>query len=206
MAISQDTLAASSVFTDYATHVWTELVLRSLASETNLLLPSSRLLVVGGGPVADGLAGALTRLGGRVELASSDPVELVAISHRFAVVARYIATTQFISADVDVVIATGRSHPPLTPDTIATSHRPLVVVNAALPPDVDSAAFRASDTVGTTRNLTQFSSVRPIFVVPAVQPTQLDRATADVRSAFAPLLAAVGPDDVDTELAKVLLT
>ena len=190
----------------YVTSVWTELVLRSFARETNLLLPSTRVLVVGGGPVADSLAIALTRLGGRVEVASDDPVELVAIAHRSAVVARHIVTAQFISADVDVVIATGRSHPPLTPDAVATADRPLIAVNAALPPDGDAAAFHADGIIGTTRNLAQLAGSRPIFAVPRVSPDELDHAVAEAHSTFADVLAVVGPDNVEAEFAKALLS
>jgi S-adenosyl-L-homocysteine hydrolase-like protein len=198
--------AASPVFAGYVTRVWTELVLRSFARETNLLLPSTHVLLVGGGPVADGLATALTRLGSRVGVASDDPVKLVAIAHRSAVVGRHIVTAQFISADVDVVITTGQSHPPLTPDAVAAADRPLIAVNATPPPDGDAGALHADGTIGTARNLTQFSGSRPIFVVPRVSPAELDHAVADVRSTFADLLATVGPDDVETELAKVLLS
>lgn len=190
----------------YVTRVWTELVLRSFARDTNLLLPSTRVLLVGVGPVADGLATALTRLGGRVEVASDDPVELVAIAHRSAVVGRHVVTREFISADVDVVMTTGQSHPPLTPDAVAAADRPLIAVNAAPPPDGEAGAFHADGTIGTARNLTQLSGSRPIFVVPRVSSAELDHAVAEVRSTFADLLATVGPDDVDTELAKALLS
>jgi hypothetical protein len=190
--------ATSPVLAGYVTRVWTELVLRSFARETNLLLPSTPVLVVGAGPVADGLATALTRLGARVEVASDDPVELVAIAHRFAVVGRHIVTDEFISADVDVVITTGRSHPRLTPNAVAAAERPLIAVNAAPPPDGDAGAFHADGTIGTARNLTQLPGSRPIFVVPRVSRAE--------RSTFADLLATVGPDDVEAELAKALLS
>ena len=198
--------APSPVLAGYVTRVWTELVLRSFARETNLLVPSSRFLLVGVGPVADGLAIALTRLGARVEVASDDPVELVSIAHRSAVVARHIVTAQFISADVDVVIATGRSHPALTPDAVAAADRPLIAVNAAPPPGGDAGAFHGDGIVGTERNLTRLSGPRPIFVAPQVSPGELDHAVAEVRSTFADLLESVGADDVEAELAKVLLS
>ena len=51
--------------------------------------------------------------------AKAATVELVAVAHRSAVVGRHIVTDQFISADVDVVITTGQSHPRLTPNAIA---------------------------------------------------------------------------------------
>jgi hypothetical protein len=198
--------ADSPVLAGYVTHVWTELVLRSFARQTNLLLPSTHVLVVGAGPVADGLATALTRLGSRVEVSSDDPVALVAIAHRSAVVARRIMTAQFISADVDVVIATGRSHPPLTRDAVAAADRPLIAVNAAPPPDGDAGAFHADGIGESVRGLTQLSGSRPIFVVPRVSLDELERAVAEARSTFADLLATVGPGDVETELAKALLS
>lgn len=198
--------AASPVLAGYVTSVWTELVLRSFARETNLLLPSTRVLVLGGGPVAEGLAIALTRLGSRVEVASDDPVELVSIAHRSAVVARLVATLAFVSADIDVVITTGESHPRLTPDAIAAADRPLIAVNAAPPPNDDAGAFHADGIIGTARNLTRVPGPRPIFVAPQVSPDELDHAVAEARSTFTDLLASVGPDDVEAELAKALLS
>jgi len=122
------------------------------------------------------------------------------------VIGHYIGAQQFISADIDVVIATGVHHLPITPPAVARSDRTLVVVDGAPPWNGQVVIYRDEHAAGRVRNLTQFDGPRPVFVVPAVDHDELDRAAAGVRAAYALLLATFGPDDADIELAKALLT
>ncbi|MGW1738296.1 hypothetical protein ACWCPQ_05745 [Nocardia sp. NPDC001965] len=201
--IDQETFAASPVVAGFEARARAELVLRALARETNLLLPSTRFLLLGTGPVADPLASSLTRLGARLEIAAHDPAGLVDLAHRYGVPVRSTATPERVPADFDVVITTGHDHPPFTPDAVAAAARPLVVIDAA-PPDHPGVVLPAGESRGTVRNLTEFGGPRAVFAVPPPPPDALDRATADLRAVYAVLLATVGPGRADEELAQVL--
>ncbi|NUS92710.1 MAG: hypothetical protein HOQ36_09900 [Nocardia sp.] len=199
--IDRETFAASPVVAGFEARARAELVLRALARETNLLLPSTRFLLLGTGPVADALAGSLTRLGARLEIVAHDPAGLADFAHRYGV--PVAATSERVPAEIDVVIATGRDHPPFTPDAVAAAARPLVVIDAA-PPDHPGIVLPAGESRGTVRNLTEFAGPRAVFVAPPPPPDALDRATADLRAVYAVLLVTVGPDRADEELAEVL--
>ena len=206
----RDTLRTSAVLAGHTARAWAGLVLRSFARETNLALASTRVLVVGDGDVADALTGALVRLGSRVRLVSDHAAELLTVARRHAVPAELVTGTWFVAPDIDVLIVTGHHHPPLTVDAVVAGERPLTVVDAALSSGVGATAHSfgahdGDDGASTVRNLTEFRGPRPIFGVPPVDLQQLAQSTADVRSTYAGLLTAVGADQAETELAKVLL-
>ncbi|MEX3647433.1 hypothetical protein ABFW11_18200, partial [Mycolicibacterium porcinum] len=175
------------------------------ARPPNPLWPATRALLVGTGSVADALAGALARFGGGVVLAADDPIELLAISRRYGIPARLIRATPFVTPDVDVLVTTGRGHPPLTAEAIAAGERSLVVLNAAPPAEASAGTLDAGGPLSTVRSLTQFSGPRPIFTAPRVDTAELDQAVATARSTHARLVTAFGADEADAELAKALL-
>lgn len=195
----------SPVLAGHEARAWADLVLRGYARETNLGFAGTRFLLVGTGSVTDALAAALARFGGSVVLAADDPIELLTISRRYGIPARLIHATPFVTPDVDVLVTTGRGHPPLTAEAIAAGERSLVVLNAAPPAEADAGALDAGGPLSTVRTLTQFGGPRPIFTAPRVDTAQLDRAIAAARSTHARLVAAFGAVGADTELAKALL-
>ncbi|OCB53870.1 hypothetical protein A5722_22940 [Mycobacterium vulneris] len=195
----------SPVLAGHEARAWADLVLRGYARATNLSFAGTQFLLVGTGSVADALAGALARFGGAVVLAADDPIELLAISRRYGIPARLIRATPFVTPDVDVLVTTGRGHPPLTAEAIAAGERSLVVLNAAPPAEASAGTLDAGGPLSTVRSLTQFGGPRPIFTAPRVDPGQLDQAIATARSTHARLVTAFGADEADAELAKALL-
>ncbi len=199
---------ASRVVGGYQNRTWTELVLRSLARETNLLLASTRFLIVGSGPVAEGLARRLAIFGAHVAATSHNPVELVEIRHGLAVAARLITAAPFIPGDADIAIATGEHHPTVTPDAVAASTRPLVLVDAALPAAaraVDRKLFVGAEHADRGRWLSKHLDARPTLVAAPVPVKEFDRAVAGVQASYAALSAVHGPSGADAELARELL-
>ncbi|WP_328353589.1 hypothetical protein OG976_21980 [Mycobacterium sp. NBC_00419] len=202
LVIDRDTFDSSRLLAELGVGAWSELVLRSLARETNLLLPSTRFLVIGTGPLSERLVSALSRIGGYVELTSDDPVALVLAARRSPIRARLYDGAPAVPADVDVAIVAGVDHPPLTPELLQAADHPLVVVDATLP---NAGLWSEQPTVATVRNLRQLSGPRPVFVVPAPTADQLDTATAESRADFAVLLASLGAPAAEATLATRLL-
>ncbi|SCX02668.1 hypothetical protein [Mycolicibacterium fluoranthenivorans] len=186
--------AASPVVAAYEARVWADLLLSSFARETNLLLPSTRFLVLGSGRVADALTAALTRFGSRVALAAADAIGVWEIASRYAVPSRYISESRYIAGDIDVVLTTGVGHSPLTLDAVTPGPRPLVVVGN---PEFGTAA-------GSARALQRFDGPRPLFVVPPVEPDILHHTVAGIRAGYAVLLATIGAQHADSALAEAL--
>ncbi|MEN4474861.1 hypothetical protein [Mycolicibacterium cosmeticum] len=195
VTVSAHDIAASSVVAAYEARAVADLVLSSFARETNLLVPATRFLVVGTGPVADALAAALTRFGSRLEVAAAEPVGLWEIATRYAVGSRRITQRPYIAADVDVVVTTGVGHPPLTTAAVEPGTRPLIVVGAS---------FSLGAETGSVRGLTQYHAPRPVFTVLPVPAEALAHTAAGIRAAYAVLLATVGARHADTALAEAL--
>lgn len=201
VSVGRSDIANSSVVAAFEARAWADLVLSSFARETNLLIPSTRFLIVGTGHIADALAAAIIRFGGRIQLTADEPVGLLDIAIRHAAPSHRITESPFIPADVDVVVATGVGHPPLTPDAVAAGERPLLVVDAGthatFHPDSVTAAW-------TVRGLGHFEGPRPIVVVPRVETDALHHTAAEIRAAYAVLLATVGTQHADVALAEAL--
>lgn len=204
VSVGRHDLAESPVLAAFEARAWAGLVLSSFARETNLLLPSTEFLVVGIGRMADALTAALTRFGSRVRLTADEPVELWDIAVRHSAPSQRINEKVFITGDIDVVLATGLGHPPLTPDAVAPAGRPLLIVNAGALPDRDTAAFHSGAIEGSVRGLLEFAGSRPVFVVPPVDPDALHHSAAGIRAAYAILLATVGAQHADAALAEAL--
>ncbi|GGK89907.1 hypothetical protein [Nocardia jinanensis] len=204
LVVDRDTFAASPVVTGYETRAWADLVLRAFARETNLLLPGTRFLLLGTGPVADALAGALTRIGGRLEIAGRNSIELVDLARRHGVPVRPLGEPQSIPVGIDVVVVTGSDHPPFDPGAAVAAQRPLIVVDAARPEH--SGVVLPAERGATVRDLTELAGPRACFVVQAPTPDALDTATAELRALYTVLLATVGYVRAEAELAEVLTT
>ncbi|MFI2230111.1 hypothetical protein [Nocardia testacea] len=202
--VGDETFAPSVVLDRFETWAWADLILGALARETNLLLPGTRILLLGTGALADALASAVARFGGQLEVAAQDAVGLIDIAGRHSVPVRTVTDGEVVSSGIDIVLVTGRNHPPLVREAIAPTRRPLVAVDATAPGPTEG--FTAvGDPVGTVRGLTELSGARPVFVVPRPSPAALSRVGADIRALYAVLRSALEPDDADVALAEVLL-
>ncbi|MGW6334782.1 hypothetical protein [Nocardia rhamnosiphila] len=202
--VGDEIFAPSVVLGRFETWAWADLILSSLARETNLLLPGTRILLLGTGTLADALASAIARFGGQLEVAAQDPVGLIDIAGRHGVPVWTVPDGEVVSSGIDIVLVTGRNHPPLVRESITPTQRPLVAVDATAPGSAEG--FTAvGDTVGTVRGLTELSGARPIFVVPRPAPTALGSVGADIRALYAVLRSALEPGDADVVLAEVLL-
>lgn len=201
VSVGRHDIANSSVVAAFEARAWADLVLSSFARETNLLISSTRFLIVGTGHVADALAAAIIGFGGRIQLTADEPVGLWEIAVRHAAPSHRIIESPFIPADVDVVIATGVGHRKLTPDAVSAGDRPLVVVNAGTHATLHPDTFPAARTL---RGLGHFEGPRSIFVVPPVETDALHHTAAEIRAAYAVLLATVGVQHADVALAEAL--
>jgi hypothetical protein len=197
VTVTADDIASSSVVAAYEARAVADLALRSFARETNLLLPATRFLVVGTGPVADALASTLSRFGSRLEVAAAEPVGLWEIATRYAVESRQINESPYIATDIDVVVTTGVGHSPVTAAAVAPGARPLIAVDAG-------GSFSLGTGTGSVRGLTQYDAPRPVFTVPPVPSETLAHTAAGIRAAYAVLSATVGARHADAALAEAL--
>ncbi|MEV0109317.1 hypothetical protein AB0H42_23675 [Nocardia sp. NPDC050799] len=202
--VGDEIFSPSVVLGRFETWAWADLVLRALARETNLLLPGTRILLLGTGTLAEALASAIARFGGQLEVAAQDPVGLIDIAGRHGVPVWTVTDREIVSSGIDIILVTGRNHPPLVRDAIAPTRRSLVAIDGTAPGPTEG--FTAvGDTVGTVRGLTELSGARPIFVVPRPSPAALGSVSADIRALYAVLRSALEPGDADIALAEVLL-
>ncbi|GAB3595729.1 hypothetical protein [Microbacterium tumbae] len=88
-------------------HARSEQIVRALAGRTNLVLPAASALVVGDGPLAAVIAGALARGGARATRAVADPVARLA-AHLDGV----RTTSAAVLPASDLLVVTGEGHAP----------------------------------------------------------------------------------------------
>ena len=171
---------------------WSQRVVRVFASQTNLLVASSRVLVVGSGPLAVELASALGIMGARVAVTSEDAAALVGFASRGHDTDPSGTGGVRIPAETDLVFATGEEHAPLGPIAIDAGDpdgglpaHPLVIVDAAPTGEgaaVDLAAFAAHPAVPARDQIRGFALSREVFVL-AISDVAIDRAVDSALSA-----------------------
>ena len=160
---------------DPARTEWSQRAVRVFASQTNLLVASSRVLIVGAGPLAAELAATLGILGARVAVTSEDAAALSDFAARGH--GTYPSRTDGvrIPAETDLVFATGEERAPLGPGAIVAGDpgdgvpaHPLVIVDASQTGEaaaVDLAAFAAHPTVSARDQIRGFALPREVFVL-----------------------------------------
>ncbi|POH62266.1 hypothetical protein C3B61_15375 [Cryobacterium zongtaii] len=171
---------------------WSQRAVRVFASQTNLLVASSRVLVVGAGPLAAELAFSLGIMGARVAVTSTDAAALPSFaSHGHDT---YPARTDGvrIPAETDLVFATGEEQAPLRPGAIDVGDldegpppHPLVIVDAAPAGEtaaVDLAAFAAHPAVPARDRIRGFALTRDVFVL-TISAVAVDRVVDSALSA-----------------------
>ena len=210
VAAAPETTEGSVVVDTLLTATWAEVVIRHFARQTNLLLSSSRVLVVGSGPLAAALTSRLGLMSASVSVASDSAVELLPffISGHSVLVGGSLV----VGADIDVVIATGESHRPVAPRAFERAvARPIVLVDAGMPAAasaVDRAAFAESSVLGARDDILGFGGDREVFLVTVSETDDpaFERERLDVTTASSLMVGAVGVADADRTLAEVLLS
>ncbi|WEO76320.1 hypothetical protein BJQ94_13225 [Cryobacterium sp. SO2] len=169
---ASDELGRSGVDTQLARTAWAQASVRRFASQTNLLVASSRVLIVGAGPLADELAHALSTMGARVAVSGTDAAALYAFARRGLDTHQVGPAGLLIPAETDLVFATGEEPTPLTPAALgaadAAAAHPLVIVDAAepgRPAAVDLAAFAAHPALTARDAIRGFALHRDVFVI-----------------------------------------
>lgn len=184
-------------------HARSEQIIRALSHRTNLVLPGARVLIVGGGPIAETISTTLSRVGSRITRASDDPITLL----RAKLLGCAVRSLYDQSADLraDHVIATGEEHPPLE---AATAHG--ILIDAS--PDGTgflAAASTAVDTLARPHVHRVAGSESLRVAAPAVFPTELGAATP-LELHLIDLLVALSiltlhSDDASADLAELVL-
>ena len=154
---------------------WCQRAVRVFAGQTNLLVASSRVLVVGAGPLADELAYALGTMGARVAVTAADADALLGFARRGHETRPVGAAGVRIPAETDLVFTTGEERSALTPAAIEARDpdagipaHPVVIVDAAPPgqnPAVDLTAFAAYPAVPAREQIRGFALSREVFVL-----------------------------------------
>jgi hypothetical protein len=146
-------------------------VLRAFSRRTNLVLSGSTTAVVGDGPLADALTAALTRIGARVVRVAADPVAGLR-AHLAGLEAVDLAGLTHAAATAHYVLATGESHPPLSPaDFTGVLADASVSATGLLPAGSDPVRAHVGRAAG--------SDARVVDVPPPFPPYAADDGTAD---------------------------
>jgi glutamyl-tRNA reductase len=177
------------------------------AEEIGDELGGHRVIVVGAGEMAQGIVGALGGLTTPPELvvANRRPARAAALAARSGGRSVGLSALGVELADADVVIsATAGEHPLLSSDAVAAAMaarpaRPLVLVDAAVPRDIDPAAGEVAGVrlldIDDLRQLAEgamTSRRAELPLVCAILDEELERHRADARGrAVAPLVAAL---------------
>jgi hypothetical protein len=177
---------------------------RAFSRRTNLVLSGSTTAIVGDGPLSDALASTLTRIGARVLRIAPDPVVRLR-AHLAGLEAVDPAGLPYAAANAHYLLATGESHPPLSPADFAGVLADASVAATGLAP-LESEPVRAHVS-RVPEGEARVVDVPPPFPTQAESADGLAWRLADLVVALTLLTAGADgdPTAADTRLAEELV-